>query len=674
MNLRTPISEIPFVGKIYAKRIEKLDLKNVEDLLLHVPARYKDFTSIKKINKTKKGEVVTVQGKVNYIKNIYTSGGKKIQEAEIEDSSGIINIIWFNQTYLTKTIKENEYYSFSGKVDEFNRKKAMVSPDYEQVFQGKDCIHTGRLVPIYPETARVSSKWLRARIKYVLDVLGDEIDDFLPQDVLKNLKLSDLSESIKSVHFPNTLENADISKKRLAFDEVLFHQTKSLIRKNEWNENITTNNLKITPKILKEFTNSLPFSMTKSQEKAIEEIMTDLKKTHPMNRLLEGDVGSGKTVIAASAAFAAFINGYQSVFMAPTQILAQQHYQTLNEIFKKFKVRVSLVTSAGIKADLGKTDIFVGTHALIHKKIDFENVAFVVIDEQHRFGVEQRAHLIKKTKSRNISPHILTMTATPIPRTIALTVYGDLDLSTLTELPKGRVPITTWLVPPQKRQGAYGWIDEQIKSKKVQTFVICPLIEESNVETMKQVKAVKEEYENLKNIFPDLKIGLLHGRQSLKEKNEVLELFRKGDIDILAATPVVEVGIDVPNATIMVIEGAERFGLSQLHQLRGRVGRGTEKSYCLLFTESRSSKAVTRLNALKKSLSGFELAEMDLKLRGPGEIYGVKQHGFPELKIASWQDTETIKTAKKVSEDALKNPQKFSLLLNKIKKESVVMN
>lgn len=674
MNLSTPILHIQGVGMMYARRLQKLDIETVEDLLLHVPSRYKDYSLITDIQKAQKGEVVTIQGTVNSMKNIFTSGGKRIQIAQIEDASGVIDIIWFNQVFLSRIIKKGLTFSFSGKIDEFNRKKALISPEYEQVLPGKDCIHTARLVPVYPETARVSSKWLRAKIKYALDATGDNIEEFLPKDLIKKLNYPEISDAIRNVHFPQSLEIADISRQRLAFNEVLFHQLKSIHRKNEWNKNIVTNQLNIEAKILKEFTDSLNFTLTQSQTTSVKELLNDLANTQPMNRLLEGDVGSGKTVVAAAGAFAAFVNGFQSVFMAPTQILAQQHYITLSKIFERFKVRVSLITSAGVKADLGKTDIFVGTHALIHKKISFDNVAYVVIDEQHRFGVEQRAHLIKKTKNKNKSPHILTMTATPIPRTVALTVYGDLDLSTLTDLPKGRVPITTWLVPPQKREGAYTWIKEQIKEKRVQAFVICPLIEESNIETMKQVKAVKEEYEHLKSVFKNLKIGLLHGRQSLKDKNEVLDEFRKGKTNILSATPVVEVGIDVPNATIMIIEGAERFGLAQLHQLRGRVGRGTKKSYCLLFTESRSSKVVSRLNALKRSLSGFELAELDLQLRGPGEIYGVKQHGFSELKIATWQDTEIIKSAKDIAEKALLDRIKYKLLIKKLRLDLIAPN
>jgi ATP-dependent DNA helicase RecG len=332
------------------------------------------------------------------------------------------------------------------------------------------------------------------------------------------------------------------------------------------------------------------------------------------------------------------------------------------------------VTSQGVRGGPGKTDIFVGTHALIHKKVKFDNVALVVIDEQHRFGVEQRAHLITSSGKKLKAPHVLTMTATPIPRTVALTLYGDLDLSILDELPKGRQSITTWLVPPGKREDAYSWISDQVHKKGIQVFIICPLIEESDKETMMQVKAVTHEYQSLKKVFTLLNLGLLHGRLKATEKEKVMNKFKNGKIDILVSTPVVEVGIDVPNATIMIIEAAERFGLAQLHQLRGRVGRGKEKSYCLLFTEVKSRKVMSRLNALKKSLSGFELAELDLKLRGPGEVFGTRQHGFLDLKIANWQDTEMIKQAKDTADDAIKNLKKYSKLIAKIKTFNIAPN
>jgi ATP-dependent DNA helicase RecG len=360
--------------------------------------------------------------------------------------------------------------------------------------------------------------------------------------------------------------------------------------------------------------------------------------------------------------------------MAPTQILAKQHYQTLSGVFKKYKVRITLATSQGVVSDVGKADIIVGTHALLHKKVNFENVATVVIDEQHRFGVKQRAYLIKESRSQKKAPHVLTMTATPIPRSIALTAYGDLDLSVLDELPKGRKKITTWLVPPSKRDGAYNWIAQKIDKEKIQVFVICPLIEESQTEGLSQVKAVTIVYEELIKVFSNHKVGLLHGKLKDKEKDNVLGLFKNKKLDILVSTPVVEVGIDIPNANIMLIEGADRFGLAQLHQLRGRVGRSDKKAYCLLFSGSKSKKVTTRLSALKKESSGFTLAEIDLKMRGPGEIFGLKQHGFPELKVASWQDITLIKRTRIIAETAINDPNNFKKLFNKIRKDTISRN
>lgn len=674
MQLDTPIGQLPLVGPVYIKRLKKLDIRTIEDLLLHVPSRYLDFSLVSKIGRAQLGETVTVRGEVLSIKNIYSKTGKKMQVAEIIDGTGQIEAIWFNQPFLINTLPQGTKVSLAGRVDWFGRKKALISPEYEKVSPTQTSVHTGRLIPIYSETAGVSSKWLRGRINDVFSKTKNKIEEYLPVSTLDELNLIEIVDAIKSVHFPKSPEDAQTGRKRLAFNEVLFLHLRAIKRKLNWQKNKAAHKLNVNRGEVSKFINSLPFKLTSSQERSVEEILLDLEKNFPMNRLLEGDVGSGKTVVAASAAFVSFLNGKQTVLMAPTQILAQQHFDTLNQILQPFKVRTSLVTSAGVKADLGKSDVFIGTHALIHRAIDFDEVALVIIDEQHRFGVEQRAHLIQKSGKKSKAPHVLTMTATPIPRTIALTFYGDLDLSTLDELPKGRKPITTWIVPPHKRASAYKWINKQIKKDGIQAYVICPLIEESEKETMKQAKAATKEYEGLKKIFPDLAIGLLHGKQSAKEKNKVLDKFKKRKTNILVSTPVVEVGIDVPNATIMVIEAAERFGLAQLHQLRGRVGRGEKESFCLAFTEIRSQKARARLKALKRTLSGFELAELDLRLRGPGEIFGTKQHGFPELKIASWQDKRLIIKARKIANNAIENPKKFSKLLDKSGSSKVAPN
>lgn len=674
MKLDTPILRLPSVGPVFANRLSKLEIETVEDLLLHVPSRYIDYSLKSDVGKLQVGQIVTVQGKIESIKNIYTTHGKKIQIAEISDATGILTAIWFNQPFLVRTIKKGQIYSFSGKIDWFNRKISMVSPDYEQIGKDSKTLHTGRLVSVYPETSRVSSKWLRGKVSLALSQTSEWLNEFVPQEVLTKFFLMDYKKAVTSVHFPENPEDAFQAKVRLSFNELLFSHLRSLLRKRDWHKIKAANKLNVASMVMEDFIKTLPFDLTQSQIRSISEILGDLSKDSPMNRLLEGDVGSGKTVVAAAAAFVAFTNGFQSVFMAPTQILATQHFNTLTEIFARFKIRVGLITSSIVKKDLGRTDIFVGTHALIHKNIDFENVALVVIDEQHRFGVEQRAHLIRKSGKHGKAPHILTMTATPIPRTAALTIYGDLDLSTLDELPKGRQPITTWVISPAKRDAAYEWIKDKIKKENIQVYIICPLIDESNIETMKQVKAATNEYEKLKQIFSDMKVGLLHGRQSAKIKNEVLDSFKNGVTKVLVSTPVVEVGIDVANATIMVIEGAERFGLAQLHQLRGRVGRGVKKSYCLLITDSRSRVVFTRLKALTKSASGFELAELDLKMRGPGEIFGKQQHGFLGLKIASWNDTDLIKKSRSVAEEAVSNPEKFSKLLKKIDAENIVPN
>lgn len=625
------------VGPIYQIRLNKMGIKTINDLIYHIPNRYLDFREKSPISRLSIGETITIKGSVDSVKNFYTRSGKKIQLAQVSDKTGSVDVIWFNQPFLIKTLKEGETYSFSGKVDWFGRKKAMISP----------LIDTEGIVPIYPETYGISSKWLRGRIKTAYQFAGENIKEYLPQ----TYGFLNLASAIKEIHFPSNLDSAKKARERLAFDELLALQIANLKRKSLWQKNHPVYKLEIKRSEINQFIESLPFKLTNSQIKVIEEIISDFQKPYPMNRLLEGDVGSGKTVVAACACFISFLNGCQSVIMAPTQILAQQHFDTLNLLLQPFKVRISLITSSISKSDLGRTDIFVGTHSLIHQKINMDKVALVVIDEQHKFGVEQREHLVKKVGRKNISPHVLTMTATPIPRTVALTFYGDLDLSTLNEIPLGRQKITTWIVPKEKRQDAYKWIDGNIQKIGSQVIIVCPLIEESEAETLKDIRSVTKEYQNLKKIFPKRKLGLLHGKLKLEEKNKVINDFRNNKLNILVATPVVEVGIDIPNATIMVIEAADRFGLAQLHQLRGRVGRSDKKSYCLLFYQNEGEKSKARLLAMEKGISGFELAELDLSLRGPGEIFGLKQSGIPELKIASWTDIDLIKKAKEVAEE-----------------------
>lgn len=634
MNLSDSVSTLPFVGPNYEKKIEKLGILTISDLLHHIPHRYLDFSKITKIADIKVGEVVTAIGEITSIRNQNTKSGRLMQIGQIADETGKISIAWFSQPFLTRMLFPGIKIAVSGEVSWFAGKPAFFSPQYEKIEENHETVHTGKIIGVYPETAGLSSKWLKARIKYALDRVV--IDDFLTNEAIKKNGLFSFPEAIKKVHFPKSLEEAEKARERLAFNEFFDLLTKAKERKKKLIKKKGLS-LKFEANKVDQFVDSLSFKLTNSQIKTYKEILSDLEQKVPMNRLLQGDVGSGKTVVSAISAFATFLSGYQTVLMAPTQILANQHYETLKVMFKDFKIRISLITGSVIKEEVGISDIIVGTQALLNKS--FERVGLLIIDEQHKFGVKQ-INFLQKT-----NPHVLTMTATPIPRTIAQTLFSDMDLSIIDELPKNRQKIKTWLVPNDKRDGAYEWIKKQIKENKSQAFIICPLVEESESETLKSVKSVKKEYENLQKVFPKLSIGLLHGKLKEKEKNEILLKFKNGETDILLSTPVVEVGIDIPNATIMLIEGADRFGLAQLHQLRGRVGRGNLESYCLLFTENDSEKAIKRLSALTKTSSGFELAELDLKLRGAGDVLGTKQSGFGNLKIADWSQTEIIKQA-----------------------------
>jgi ATP-dependent DNA helicase RecG len=669
MNLRIPLVTGERIYKLFARRLEKLGIQTFEDFLFHIPARYDDYSLISKINRIQPGEVVTIHGTVSEINNEFTKNFKRVQKAEIADETGTIEVIWFNQPYLTKVIHAQDKIALSGKIDWFLRRIVMQSPDYEIITYGPP-IHTGRLVPVYPETKGITSKWLRRQTYKLINENKEQFIEYLPDSTIAGHSLMEISTAIEQIHFPKTLENAKRARERLSFDELFLLQITAMDRKMNWNKNLISNAfdcVKYKNKIT-EFLAKLPFTLTCAQKRVIEEIFNDLSKTKPMNRLLEGDVGSGKTVVSAIAMFLCYLNGFQSVLMAPTEILAQQHYETISQLLEPFKIKIGFATG-NKKTKIYDCDVLIGTHAVLSEGINFDKLGLVVIDEQQRFGVEQRALIRNKGKN----PHLLTMTATPIPRTIALTLYGDLDLSILDEMPHGRKEIKTWLVPTEKRNNAYGWIEKQIKETKSQVFIVCPFIEES--ETMQTVRAASKEFENLqKNIFKNsprgeagLKLGLLHGKMKGKEKEEVLNKFRDGKIDILVATPVVEVGIDIPNATIIVIEASERFGLAQLHQLRGRVGRGDKQSYCLLFTESRNLQTIERLKAMEKHNVGAELAELDLRLRGPGEIYGTMQHGKKMLKIASFSDFDLIQKVRREAEKIFPNLKSFPKLLEKLK-------
>jgi ATP-dependent DNA helicase RecG len=620
-----------------AGKLERLGIHTVRDLLFYAPFRYNDFSLVTPIRSLHPGLVVSIHGTVQSIKNIFTKTGKKIQECRLEDPTGVATIIWFNQLYLPKVIHPGDILAASGTVGFFGNKLVLESPDYELVTPGKPFLHTGRVVPVYSETAGITSKWLRSRIYYLLTEVPELIEEYIPDDIRNMYALPNIQEALHDVHFPKTIALGMQARRRLAFDELLLMQCTSFEQKRLWKETKHGRSLMTTPKAIASFITSLPFTLTNSQLQAVHDIQADITSTVPMNRLLEGDVGSGKTVVAGVTMYIASTNHLQSILMAPTQILAEQHYYTIKQLLEPFHITVGLVTSSHKETD---ATVLVGTHALLEKNIPFNRVGLVVIDEQQRFGVFQR-NLIRTKGKGETTPHLLTMTATPIPRTLALTLYGNLDLSQLTEMPTGRRSIKTWVVPPEKREGAYEWIEKEILEHKSQAFIICPFIEES--ESMTTIKAATTEFTRLSaSVFPKLKLGLLHGRLKAKEKTAMLDAFRKGEIDILVATPVVEVGIDIPNASVMLIEGSDRFGLAQLHQLRGRVGRSDKQSYCLLFSENTNPDTIKRLKALEVMHNGAQLAEYDLGLRGQGDVFGSRQHGVPTLVLGSLSDTELV--------------------------------
>lgn len=670
ISLQTAVSDLPRIGTVLTKRLHKLGLYTVYDLLYYFPFRYEDFSIIMPIVNIKRDSQITIRGKINIIANKRSFRRRMFMtECLVSDKTGTIKIIWFNQPFITKLLKSGDEAYFSGKTEQNSYGLQLVNPSYEKV--KKEQTHTARIVPIYSLTETLTEKQIRYLIKLILP-LAKHIKEWIPSQILNKYHLIPLAQAIREIHFPTNEKILDQARTRLKFDELFLIQLKTqMIRQKLSYEKAP--NIKFNQQRTKKFVDSLPFMLTPSQKSAAWEILRTLHKTQPMNRLLEGDVGSGKTVVAALAMLNVVDNGYQAAIMAPTEVLAVQHYQTISKLFAHEKVNISLLTRTAKKTNgnditqknilrdisQGKTNIIIGTHALIQNKVLFKSLALVVIDEQHRFGVDQRKTL--KQKSTGQSPHLLSMTATPIPRSLALTVYGDLDLSVLTQMPMGRKKIITKIVAPEKRLLAYDFIRDEISNGR-QVFVICPLIEESD---KLGVKAATAEYERLKkDVFADLPIGLVHGKLKSSAKDLAMKDFVANKTKIMVATAVVEVGIDVPNASVMMIEGAERFGLAQLHQFRGRVGRAEHQSYCFVFTDSDKDRTLERLDALISAKNGFELAEKDLEMRGPGEIYGLRQSGFPDLKIATLSDFLIIRQTKEAAEGIFNSDPELITLPN----------
>lgn len=646
VNISDPVQYLPGVGPLMARKLLKLNIQTVEDLINHYPFRYEDFSNNTSVLEAQIGDKVTLQGELWSISNIYTRSKKILTKGIFNDGTSSIELIWFNQPWLEKSLSSGDQIQISGKLDKKGSKLSIMAPIWERLNQDSTLpsIHTGRLVPIYPETSGVNSKWLRGKISVVLPNVLNQIKDPLPEEI-KGGMISQ-TEALSQIHFPSSSDELIKAQARLAFNEMFFIQLATLQKRLQWQNQNSTPALKVNQAKLSDFIKALPFKLTNSQKKVLDEIIVDLKKPTPMNRLIQGEVGSGKTVVAAMAAYLSFLNHLKTILMAPTEILAFQHYSTITKLLEPYNIKVGIYT--GSKKQAQDADVIIGTHALLSSSLNQDQIGLIIVDEQQRFGVEQRSLL----RSKHSLPHFLTMTATPIPRTVALTLYGDLDLSIIDELPQGRQKIRTYVVPQTKRQDAYGFISKKI-TKGDQAYIITPLIEES--ETSKTAKAAKSEFEYLKGIFPKSKLGLLHGKLSSKDKEQVITNFKNHSTDILVSTSVVEVGMDIPNATIMVIEGAERFGLAQLHQLRGRVGRGKKESFCLLFSEVEDQPIVDRLKNLEKTLSGLELSEIDLKIRGGGDIFGVRQSGYWKLKIAKFSDLPLIEKSRESARKILEN-------------------
>jgi ATP-dependent DNA helicase RecG len=691
LTLNTELAHIQGINKRLQDGLKKLGLITVRDLVLHLPHRYDDFSSKACVADLTVGQTATVRARVSKIEMRRSfRRNMAIIEAVLEDHTGSVRAVWFNQPYIMRSLPVGTIGNFAGKVTLSQGALYMSNPVYEPAYA--ETKHTDGLVAIYPETKGITSRGIRYLMHPLLDALK-EIPECVPTEVFKKLKLPSFLEALRILHMPASVEEVEPAKKRVALEDIFLLQLTNLRAKMQLAQE-PAHGVPWTDAERDALLAELPFTLTGSQRTSLDEILTDIKRPHPMNRLLQGDVGSGKTVVIAVAALLAARHGFQTAILAPTETLARQHYRTLEKIFNRivneWSLNFALMTSAqcrtsygeGLETDLpkarivsriadGHLKIIVGTHALIQKGVTFPRLALVTVDEQHRFGVEQRAALTKRALNVHPAlPHFLSMSATPIPRTLSLTIFGDLDLSIIDELPSGRKPIITKVVAAVDRPKAHAFIRQEIKKGR-QAFVICPRIEESddkddasaipnalaspNQGGWSDVKAVTQEYEKLaKDIFPDLKVAILHGKMKSAEKATVMDAFMKNKTNILVATSVIEVGVDVPNATIMAIEDADRFGLAQLYQFRGRVGRSTHQSACLLFTTNNSAVSRQRLKALVTAKNGFELAEKDLAMRGPGEFLGRTQTGMPDIAMNALNNMELVKAAREAAARILK--------------------
>ncbi len=684
------------------KALKKLGLNTLRDMLFYFPSRYENFSERKNIIDLREGDKTTVYGKIVEAEKQKTQMRRMpLSRIIIGDLTGTINALWFNQPYITNILKIGDKVALTGKISNGKSGMYIANPTFEKVDSYGDLSGGEALLAVYPETRGITSRWLRFNTQKILAAISKtDFQDPIPENILKKYHLPSLYSSLVYIHTPQEAKDAEAARKRFAFEEIFFIQLKRLRERLE-REKCRTFPVEISQKEMDDFLKIFPFELTVAQKKSINHIIENFGKNTPMARLLEGDVGSGKTAVAVAASYAIVKNKYQVAYMAPTEILARQHFKSFIEYFSQLRLttKIGMITSSECRkypskvaferdngdgsthisksqllkwVESGEIPILIGTHSLIQKSVKFKKLALVIIDEQHRFGTKQRA-VLARDKSEQI-PHLLSMTATPIPRTLALTIYGDLDLSLLDEMPPGRKKIITAIVPPEQRQRAYEQIRLEIKKGR-QAFVICPRIDEPDPEKEKalNIKSVKEEAERLRTeIFPEFEIGILHGKMKPDEKEEALEEFKKNETQILVATSVIEVGIDIPNATMIIIEGAERFGLAQLHQLRGRVMRSSYQPYCFVFTSSDSIKTKERLKALEQAKSGFELAEYDLKFRGSGGLSGVKQWGVSDIGMEALKNIKMVEAARLESQKILKQDpelKKYPLIKKKLESQ-----
>ncbi len=669
--LQTPVVRLPKVGDKMAEKLGRLGIATVGDLLFTFPRRYNDYSRMRPLNRLLPGETVSIVAEIESVARKQGRGGRPYLHATLEDSTGTLHTFFFGQLWLQRQFKRGSMVVLSGKVERFRGAPSMTNPEWE--FLEREHLHTNRIVPVYPLTKGLSARTMRRLVRLALDDYGVGVPDYLPEAVLERTGFPELSWALEQVHFPDTADHLERARLRLSFDELFVFQMAVMAARRDW-QSVPGQPLTVTDEWLHQALATLPFALTGAQRRALDEIRADLARDIPMNRLLQGDVGSGKTVVAALAMAIAVLNGRQAALMAPTSILAEQHARNISRLLPALPgcehAQIRLLTGNTPPAERqeiyagltnGSVQVIIGTHALIQEDVSLNNLGLAIIDEQHRFGVEQRATL----RGKGTNPHLLVMTATPIPRTLALTLYADLDLTLIDEMPPGRSPVETRILWPNERERAYGFIRSQLQ-KGHQAFIIYPLVESSDPDEASS--AAVDEFERLqRDIFPEFRLGLLHGRMSAAEKEATMAAFARGDIQVLVSTSVVEVGIDVPNATVMLIEHAERFGLAQLHQFRGRVGRGEHRSFCLLLTESPSDEATERLRALEETTDGFRLAEIDWKLRGAGDLLGVRQSGIGQFRLAELMNPHLVELAQReartvyADDPSLARPEHFLL-------------